>query len=155
MSLTRKVAYNFSVQIAGKAINTIIGILNVAIITRYLGVAGYGDYTTTFAYIAFFSVISDFGFFWIIIKRITAGEGDEFVIKNSLSIRFIFAALVFLIALILLPFLPYTSILKWAIVLAAFSIFWSSQTSVYTALFQAKLKMDFAVISEVIARIPY
>ncbi len=153
MSLTRKVAYNFSVQIAGKAINTIIGILNVAIITRYLGVAGYGDYTTTFAYIAFFSVISDFGFFWIIIKRITAGEGDEFVIKNSLSIRLIFAALVFLIALILLPFLPYTSILKWAIVLAAFSIFWSSQTSVYTALFQAKLKMDFAVISEVIARV--
>ena len=107
MSLSKKVAYNFSVQFVGKIVNTLVGIVNVAIITRYLGVAGYGDFTIVFAYIMFFSVISDFGFFWIIVKKISAGEEDDFVVKNALAIRLYFAAIVFLTALLVLHFLPY------------------------------------------------
>jgi len=153
MSLSRKVAYNFSFQIASKIINTLIGIVNVALITRYLGVSGYGDYTTAFAYIAFFSIISDFGFFWIIVRRIAAGEDESLIVKNATTTRLIFASIVFLSALVLLQFLPYSPQLRLAIILVAFSILWSSQTSVYNALFQAKLKMDLASTAETISKV--
>lgn len=153
MSLTRKVAYNFSVQMVGKFINVIIGLANVAIIVRYLGVAGYGDYTTAFAFMTFFSAISDFGFFWVIVRRITAGQDEATIVKNVTSIRLIFSSIVFVSSLILLAFLPYSPQLKTVVMLGALSILWSSQTSVYTALFQSKLKMDLASISEVAARI--
>ena len=152
MSLTKKVAYNFSVQIAGKFVNTIIGLVNVAIIVRYLGVAGYGDYTTAFAYMTFFSAISDFGFFWVIVRRITAGQDESTIVRNITTIRLIFSSVVFLSALALLAFLPYSPQLKTIVVLGALSILWSSQTSVYTALFQSKLKMDLATISEIVGR---
>ncbi len=153
MNLTKKVAYNVSFQAVGKAINVGIGLINVAIITRYLGVSGYGAYTTAFAYIMVFSVISDFGFFYIIVKRISAGEAIEKVVGNTLSLRLIFATSVFVLAMLLLVFTPYDPVVKWSILLIALSIIWSSQTSVYTALFQSQLKMDLATLAEVFGKI--
>jgi len=153
MSLTRQVAYNVSFQTIGKAINVLIGLVSVAIVTRYLGVEGYGAYTTAFAYIAVFSVISDFGFFWIIVKRIAAGEDISKVVQNTLSLRLLFASSVFLLSLLLVAFMPYDPAVKWSILIVALSIIWSSQTSVYTAVFQSKLKMDLATIAEVLGRI--
>jgi O-antigen/teichoic acid export membrane protein len=153
MSLARKVAYNVSFQTIGKAVNVLIGLANVAIITRYLGVEGYGAYTTAFAYIAFFSVISDFGFFWIIVKRIAIGEDIDKVVKNTLSLRLLFASAVLISSLILVTLLPYEPSVKLSILIIALSIIWSSQTSVYTALFQSKLRMDLATISEVLGKL--
>lgn len=153
MSLSKKVAYNVSFQALGKAINVVIGLTSVAIITRYLGVEGYGAYTTAFAYITVFSVLSDFGFFWIIVKRIAAGEDTSRVIQKTLSLRLLLALAVFILALLLLVFTPYEPVVKLSILIIALSIIWSSQTSVYTALFQSKLKMDLATIAEILGRV--
>lgn len=149
MSLTKKVAFNTSVQFIGRVVNTLIGLVNVAIITRYLGVSGYGDYTTVFAYVMFFNTISDFGFFWIIVREISRGkEKVSKIIHNVLSIRLFFAILVTLFSLVLVGFLPYQNNVKFAIVLVAFSMLWMSQNGVYLALFQSKLRMDLPVIAE-------
>ena len=61
MSLTRGVAYNTTIQIVGKVITTIISLFIVAALTRYLGVAGFGQYTTIFAYTGFFGVLAVLG----------------------------------------------------------------------------------------------
>jgi O-antigen/teichoic acid export membrane protein len=153
MSLTKKVLFNTSVQFVGKIVNTLIGLASVAIITRYLGVAGYGDYTTAFAYIMFFSVISDFGFFWIIVRKIAAGEDIKKVIQASQALRLLFSTGIFLVSLLLVLFLPYSATLKIALIMVAVSIFWMSQNSVYLALFQAKMRMDWPVIAETIGRV--
>jgi len=142
MSLTKKVFYNTSAQFIGKILNTILGLVSVAVITRYLGVSGYGDYTTAFAYIMFFSVISDFGFFWVIVRKISIGEQIEKVIHNAQTLRLIFAAVVILAALVIAGFLPYSYELKIAVSMVAISILWSGQNSVYLALFQSQLRMD-------------
>ena len=153
MSLTKKVFFNTGAQVVGKVINTILGLVSVAIITRYLGVAGYGDYTTAFAYIMFFSVISDFGFFWVLVRKISVGEKIESVVQNAQSLRLIFAGIVLAAALIIVNFLPYTHELKIAIIMVATSIIWSGQNSIYLALFQSKLRMDWTVIAETSGRI--
>lgn len=153
MSLTKKVLFNTSVQFIGKIINTLIGLVSVAVITRYLGVSGYGDYTTAFAYIMLFSVISDFGFFWIIVRKIAAGEDTKKVVQASQALRLLFSSGIFLISLLLVLFLPYSFTLKIALVMVAVSIFWMSQNSVYLALFQAKMRMDWPVIAETIGRV--
>lgn len=153
MSLAKKVAFNTSVQLIGKVLNTIIGLFSVAIITRYLGVSGYGEYTTIFAYVMFFNVISDFGFFWIIVREIARGQKNaEKIIHNVGTIRLIFAALVTLAALVLVFFLPYPQTVRFAIILVAFSMLWMGQNGVYLALFQSKLRMDLPVIAEFVSR---
>lgn len=153
MSLTKKVFFNTSAQVIGKVANTVMGLVSVAVITRYLGVSGYGDYTTAFAYIMFFSVISDFGFFWVIVRKIAIGEKIERIIQNTQSLRLIFGALVLASALVIVGFLPYAHELKIAIIMVAVSIMWTGQNSVYLALFQAKLRMDWTVIAETSGRI--
>ena len=71
MSLTRRVAYNTVVQVVGKVLTTLISLVLIAALTRYLGVSGYGSYTTIFAYIQFFAVLADFGFFWFFLREIS------------------------------------------------------------------------------------
>ena len=55
MSLAKKVAQNTLVQIIGKIVSTILGIFSLALMTRYLGQAGFGDYTTINTFLTFCS----------------------------------------------------------------------------------------------------
>ena len=61
MSLTKKIAHNTMIQYIGKIVTTILGIFVVALMTRYLGKEGFGQYITVTAFLAFFGIIVDFG----------------------------------------------------------------------------------------------
>ena len=58
---TKKIALNTLVQVVGKIITTVISVVMLAYLARYLGVSGYGDYTTVFAFLGFFAIIADMG----------------------------------------------------------------------------------------------
>src|SRR5437879_5093497 len=58
---SRAVLGNTIFQGAGKTITALIGIAMVAILTRYLGPAGFGIYALAFAYLSFFQTFSDLG----------------------------------------------------------------------------------------------
>jgi O-antigen/teichoic acid export membrane protein len=51
MSLTGQVGRNTIVQVTGKVLGTILGLIVIALLTRYLGTEGYGQYTTVIAYL--------------------------------------------------------------------------------------------------------
>ena len=61
MSITKKLAYNTIIQFAGKILTTILGIVIIALMTRYLGKEGFGQYITVVAFLSFFGIIVDFG----------------------------------------------------------------------------------------------
>ncbi len=62
MQLSTKVAYNTIIQAFSKSISTALGLVGIAIITRYLGQTGFGEYTTIITFISFFATIADFRF---------------------------------------------------------------------------------------------
>ena len=68
MSLTKKVAFNSSVQMFGRVITTLIALVTVKILTNKLGPSGYGEYAAILNYIALFGTLADFGFYWILAK---------------------------------------------------------------------------------------
>jgi len=61
MRLSAKIFYNIIVQIIGKIIATVLGLVAIAIITRQLGLAGFGQYTTIITWLSFFAILADFG----------------------------------------------------------------------------------------------
>jgi O-antigen/teichoic acid export membrane protein len=61
MGLAKKVAHNTLVQIIGKLISTGLGLFSLALITRSIGTAGFGEYTTIYTFLTFFAVIADLG----------------------------------------------------------------------------------------------
>ena len=51
MSFTRKIAWNTAVQFGAKLAGLAVGLVTIGFLTRYLGVEGYGEYTTIIAFV--------------------------------------------------------------------------------------------------------
>src|SRR3990167_1859807 len=154
MSLTRKVAFNTIFQIAGKVIVTAISLVVVALLTRYLGVSGYGDYTTVFTYVSFWAILADFGFFWVLVREISkSATKQEEIFNNIITLKSIFGVVVFILCSLLGFLIPqYSWTVKLGIAIISASWFWMSLNSTYVGLFQSKLEMYKAVIAEVLGR---
>ena len=154
MSLTRKVAYNTIVQIIGKVATTLISLILVAALARYLGVAGFGQYTTIFAYSQFFAVLADFGFFWFLVREIAKDEKQtEKIANNVLTFRSIIALLIFSLSFLIALFIPQYHQIRWGIGIIAAASFWQVLNGTYVGIFQNKLRMDKAAITDVLGRL--
>ena len=153
MSLTQKVAYNTVIQIVGKVVTTLLSLVLVASLTRYLGVSGYGQYTTIFGYLAFSGVLADFGFFWILVREIAKPDADiDKVASNILTLRSIVGVAVYGISILVAYFIPEYAGFTTGIAITALASFWMALNSTYVGIFQNRLRMDKAVITDILGR---
>lgn len=153
MSLTRKIAHNTIIQIVGKVISTVIGLVAIGMISRYLGQEGMGNYTTILAFLQFFGILVDMGLYIILVKRISESEADtEKLVNNIFTLRLL-SAIVFLgLAPLVVLFFPYPPMVKWGVALTSFSFLFITLNQVLAGLFQKKLRMDKVAIAEVLGR---
>lgn len=152
---TKKIAINTIIQILGKGITTAIAVVMLAYLARYLGVSGYGDYTTIFAFLGFFAIIADMGLYTVAVREMAKDtDSSKKVMGNILSLRLIFAVLVLIIAPLVGFFIPaYSEIVKIGILIATFSSFFVLLNQIFVSIFQVNLRMGWSVISDVAARI--
>lgn len=154
MNTARKVAHNTLIQIAGKFFSTLLGLIAIAIITRYLGQAGFGEYTTIFTYLSFFAVLADFGLTLVTAQMISKAGVDKNKIINNLFTLRLFTAIVLLgIAVVAVLFFPYSFVIKLGIVIASISFLFIALSQILVGLFQKELKMGKVSIAENIGRI--
>ncbi|MDD5732025.1 MAG: flippase [Patescibacteria group bacterium] len=150
---TKKIAINTLVQIVGKGITTAIAVVMLAYLARYLGVGGYGEYTTVFAFLGFFAIIADMGFYTVAVREMAKDpESSRKVLGNIFSLRLIFA-LVLLIAPLVGFLIPsYSEAVKIGIIIGTFSSLFVLLNQIFVSIFQVHLRMDRSVISDVCAR---
>jgi O-antigen/teichoic acid export membrane protein len=154
MSLAKKIAHNTLIQIAGKIISTVLGLFSLALITRYLGQTGFGEYTTVMTFLTFFAVIADLGLTLITVQMISGQKNDEGKILNNLFSLRLVSALFFLgLAPIMVIFFPYSAAVKAGVLLAAISFVFPALNQVLVGLFQKKLNMDRSALAEVASRL--
>ncbi|HDQ22779.1 MAG TPA: flippase [Candidatus Uhrbacteria bacterium] len=153
MSLTAKVAHNTFIQFGGKIISTLFGVITIAIMTRYLGAIGFGQYSTIMAYLQLFGILIDLGLAVTVVRLIADPRHDQQkIINNVFSLRF-FSALIFLgIAPLIVIFFPYDNLVKLGVALATLSFFAISLNQILIGLFQKELKMAGVTISEIAGR---
>lgn len=156
MTLTKTIAQNTIWQIIGKIIGTFLGVITIALLTRYLGKEGFGYYTTALAFMQFFGVLVDMGLYLVCLKEISAHpEKEQHIFSNIFTLRF-FSALIFLGGGALLIFaFPYPPIVKWSAVIVSFSFFFMSLVQILTSVFQKYLKMGQVALAEVLGRIGF
>jgi len=87
MTLAKKIALNTIVQAGSKIISTVLGLLTIALITRYLGPAGFGEYTTIITFISFFAVIADLGLTLVTVQLICQPNIEKNKILDLLRIQ--------------------------------------------------------------------
>lgn len=153
MSLTRRVFYNTIVQIIGKVLTTLISLILVAALTRYLGVAGFGQYTTIFAYTQFFAVLADFGFFWFLVREIAKKNADEQkIFNNVLTFRSFIALAIFSFSFLIGFLIPQYHEIRLGIGIISAASFWMTLNGTYVGIFQNRLRMDKAAITDLLGR---
>lgn len=154
MSLTRKIAYNTIVQSVGKVLSTILGLVAIAMITRYLGQEYFGHYTTIMAYLSFFAVLIDLGLTLSIMQMVSKPDADvSKVYNNAFTLRFITAFSMLLVSIIISLFFPYPYIVKLGIAVTAASFLFISMIQASSGIFQKELRTDKPTIAEVVGRL--
>ncbi len=156
MNLAAAVAKNTFIQIIGKMVSTLLGIFSLALMTRYLGQDGFGEYTTIITFLTFFAVIADLGI-TLITAQMIAGEKDKIkerkILNNLFSLRLISILIFLSLAPLSVIFFPYSAAVKWGVLIAAISFVFPALNQVLVGLFQKKLSMDRVSIAEIASRI--
>lgn len=154
MSLTRAIAKNTIIQIAGKGISTLLGLLAVAIMTRALGVEKFGWYITASGFLQFIGILSDFGFIVTTSNMLSEPRFDKQKLLNNLFTWRLLTAVVFqLLAPAIILFFPYPAPVKIAVAIMTISFFCVSLNNIFVGYYQANLKMIIQTAGEIISRI--
>lgn len=161
MRLATKIFYNTVVQIISKIIATVLGLVAIAVITRYLGKFGFGQYTTIITFLSFFGIIADLGLTLVTTQMISQPGVDENlrpggtskILNNLFGLRLVSASLFLGLAPLTIIFFPYDPIIKLGVIVTFLSFFFIALNQILVGLFQKKLRMDRVSIAEVVGRI--
>src|SRR3989344_3670898 len=154
MSLFKKIAFNGAVQIAGKIVSTLLGLVAIGILTRYLGAEKFGWYTTAITFLQFAGILIDFGLIPVTAQLLASGQHDETkLLQNLLGFRFATAFIFFGLTPFVAFLFPYPIEIKIAIALLSISFLAIAMNQIFTGYYQQTLAMHIPVIGELIGRI--
>ena len=156
MSTVKKIAYNTFIQIFGRVFSILFGVLTIGIVTRHLGVGGFGMYTKVFTFFQIFGVILDLGLYNVTLKLISHenDENSETIINKILTLRLLLN-LFFLVVPFFCLFLNYELIVKQSIFIISGVFLFSNLSQIFSVLFQKKLDTGPIILSEIVARVLY
>jgi len=152
-AVSRRVASNTAVQIVGKVAVLLMAAASIAVLTRYLGPGDYGRFTLALMYVQLFAVLADAGLFMTVVRDISKRpERTEELVGNTLVLRGVLWFAVITLAGLVSLALPYSQDVRVAILLAGGPLLFGLLNTSLVAVFQARLRMSRAVISEVVGR---
>src|SRR6202040_1829071 len=117
-----------------------LGLASVAVLTRYLGPARYGQYGLAFSYTQLFGVIADVGLFTVVVREISkTPERTEALVGNAIAMRLALSFSALSLALGVALALPYPQAVRIAILIAGGALTLDLLTASLTAVFSARL----------------
>lgn len=142
MVIARKIAYNVIINAVAKVFSTVVALVGIGFITRYLKEDGFGNYATVVAFFSFFGSLADLGLYNIATREISrVGADEDEIMGNVFGLRIASSVVVFLLSPFLVIFLPYTREVKMGIIIAAAAFVFSSTYMVLNGIFQKNLAM--------------
>lgn len=154
MITARSLASNFSIQLLGKLLSMIVGLLAIAIMTRVLGTQGFGEYTTAVTYLQMFGVVVDFGLTLTLVVMISeVGVDEERIVGNFFGLRLLSGFLLFSLAPISILALPYSRTVQSAVLVGSLAYFLMGGATMLVGVFQKHQSMWRAALAETINRL--
>lgn len=149
----RAVFFNTGSQILFRIVAIVLTLISVKLLTSYLGAYGVGKYNTIITYINFFVVIADLGLFSVTVREISKRpEEEKKIISNVIWIRLISVVAASAVAIGIAYFTKYDWEIKIGTVVATGFLIFNLLGSVYDAVLQHRLKMQYSALSEFIAK---
>lgn len=151
---TRRFATNYGVQILGRAMTMLFGLVTIGVLTRALTGAEYGEYTTALTFLQFFAVIVDFGLTLTLIVMISEEGADEkSIVGNLFSMRMLSGALLFSLAPVAVLAFPYSAAVKQGVLVGAAGYLLMAGATMLVGIFQKHGAMWRAAVAETLNRV--
>jgi O-antigen/teichoic acid export membrane protein len=151
--LAKKIAFNVVTNSVVKILTTVLALVSLGMVTRYLGADGFGDYALTLTFFALFGAIGDLGLANTLTREISREGADEKrLIGTIFTLRLGVSLLILLVTPILLIFLPYTLEVKQGIFLTGVAFLFSSSYQLLNGIFQKYLTMYKVLLVELFSK---
>lgn len=154
MTLKKQIAHNTLIQLGGKILSTLLGLMTVFVMTRSLGVEQFGWYVTAVGFLQFVGIFSDFGFILTTANMLSEPRFEQKKLLDTLfTWRFITATVFQGGAPLLFLFFPYPVEVKIAVAIISVSFFAIGVSNVFTGYYQQQLKTQINTAGELIGRV--
>lgn len=154
MKLARAIAWNTSIQFVAKILSIVLGLITIALMTRYLGQTGFGEYTTINTFLSFFAVAADLGLTLVTVQMISQPKiNRDKALSDLFSLRFWSALALLLLAPITILFFPYSASIKLGVLITSSCYFFVALNQIMVGLFQKDLQLGKVALAEIISRL--
>ncbi len=144
---------NLTLQSIAEAVGLACGLASAALLSRHLGVAGYGAFNYVFAFIYFFLTLNDLGTNMVAVREISRepSRASE-ILGNLLSLRLTLAGIVLVITWGTIAVWPMDPGLRRPLALFAL-ILPLTALNAPALLFQTAMRFELAAVSQIVLRV--
>ncbi|MEK9147422.1 MAG: oligosaccharide flippase family protein, partial [Patescibacteria group bacterium] len=144
---------NTIIAFSFRIIGTIISIVYLAVLTRYLGLENFGYYSGALAYIYIFSFLADLGLYNLMIREISHSAADENKISSNIfTLRLVALFISLSIGATIIWLTDFNIIMKVAVVISSFHFLFLGAAQPLIGIFQKHLRIIWYSGSEVFSR---
>lgn len=152
-SVGQALAKNSALQIGGKLLGTVFGLITFYCLLHFFNTEGVGYFTSAITYVTIFATIVDFGLTLTTAQMISKEGADEGkILGNLLSLRIVTAFVFFLSAPLIALVIPQAREIVTLITIGSVTYFLSSIAQMFIGVFQKRLAIVTAVLAETLNR---
>ncbi|MBI2627039.1 MAG: flippase [Parcubacteria group bacterium] len=148
-----RISFNVLFAIFSRVITGGIGLFVIAVMSRSLGQAGYGNYSTILSYMLIFSVVGDLGLYTLLVREISRNDKEEsYIASNFFTLRLITIAVTAILAILISEFLtPYPRLVKDGLIVGTIFLVFSSLTQVLSGIYQKYLRFYLISFADILS----
>ena len=152
--LAKKIAANTIISAATRVVGTLLALLTIGLITRYLTKTEWGEYSIVLTFGGIFAVLADMGLYQLMVREISRPDSDEKrIVSNIFSLRLLSGLFIFAAAPLVSLLFPYSSQARLGIALGMIGFWFLADSQVTMGLFQKYLQMNKVAMAELIGRV--
>jgi O-antigen/teichoic acid export membrane protein len=147
VNIPQRVAFNTTVQLVARLGAIALALISFGLVTRYLGVEGFGEYALVLAFLALLVPISDLGLTAIGVRELAAHrDEEETLVGDLLGLRIgVALSAAFLLAAVS-PLFPYSARVEDGLRLAAIGLFALVLSGLPLIVFQSRERLELSAL---------
>jgi O-antigen/teichoic acid export membrane protein len=155
MTVARQVAWNTAAQTGARVLVLGLAVVTTGLLTRYLGVAAYGDYIVVTVFISLFALLFDWGIPMMLAREMPRVERPSELFGEALALRIVLALFVCGLAAGV-AFLFYgggdDGRIRYGVLIALPTILAVAISTTVASVFQVRMRMDRVAAAEIVSQ---
>jgi O-antigen/teichoic acid export membrane protein len=151
----KKIFLNVGYQVIGKFLTSVLGFIASILLARFLGVTLFGEYSLIYILLGLTGIFGDFGLGTLLTREVAAKRADRVYLSATFSLRLVLLLIITAVSTLFLIFTTFSTTVKQGVFLALVGNVFLSLSSIYWAVFQARLEFIKVVLIQIVSSVTF